>query len=218
VVSTQRTCFLGYSREVCVGSASSSSNHISADSSAQSPLPALHRSSRVWVTIVGVCLTCVMLVCSTLTMRSTLVAATLAAALAAPTYQLVRNPLPPRFCDPTSQGESGYLKIQDEFGSKSYFYQFWQSRHQPSTDPVALWLTGGPGCSSQLALYTENGPCEVNSDGTVSFNPYAWNQNASVIWLDQPAGAGFSTGDTDTNQAGTSEDIWYFLQAFFSVG
>lgn len=153
-------------------------------------------------------------------MRGLLLLAAAAAALAsnAPDFELIRNPLPSDFCDPTAQGESGYLKVSDSNGNKAYFYQAWTSRGNPSTDPVALWLTGGPGCSSQLALYMENGPCQVNADGSGTvYNQYSWNANASVLWLDQPAGAGFSTGDTDTTAGQTSEDIWYFLQAYFAA-
>lgn len=82
-----------------------------------------------------------------------------------------------------------------------------------------VWLTGGPGCSSTLALLTENGPCSVNKDGeTTKVNPYSWTESAHVLWLDQPAGVGFSYGqETDTNEQMISEDAYYFLQAFFQT-
>jgi serine carboxypeptidase-like clade 4 len=35
--------------------------------------------------------------------------------------------------------------------------------------------------------------------------------------VDQPAGAGFSYGTTDTDEAGVSTDLWEFLQAFFQA-
>ena len=44
--------------------------------------------------------------------------------------------------------------------------------------------TGGPGCSSQLALFAENGPCAVNEngDGTVP-KEFSWTNKANVIWV-----------------------------------
>jgi cathepsin A (carboxypeptidase C) len=82
-----------------------------------------------------------------------------------------------------------------------------------------VWLTGGPGCSSTLALLAENGPCTVNkkAKGT-TVNPYSWTEAAHVLWLDQPAGVGFSYGqETDTNEKMIAEDAYYFLQAFFQT-
>jgi cathepsin A (carboxypeptidase C) len=80
-------------------------------------------------------------------------------------------------------------------------------------------LTGGPGCSSTLALLTENGPCKVAGDGSsTTVNPYSWTEAAHVLWLDQPAGVGFSYGaEDDSNEAMISEDAFYFLQAFFQT-
>jgi hypothetical protein len=37
------------------------------------------------------------------------------------------------------------------------FCRFFESRSSPSTDPFVLWMTGGPGCSSLVALFYENG-------------------------------------------------------------
>ena len=49
-----------------------------------------------------------------------------------------------------------------------------------------------------LAAFTENGPCLVPEKGAdrgkAVYNPHAWNSNATVIWLDQPSGVGFSWG------------------------
>ena len=67
------------------------------------------------------------------------------------------------------------------------------------------------------ALLTENGPCTVNEDGkSTSLNPHSWTEAGHVLWLDQPAGVGFSYGsETDINQEMVSEDAYWFLQKFF---
>lgn len=37
------------------------------------------------------------------------------------------------------------------------FYYFVESQRSPSLDPLMLWLTGGPGCSSLVSLLYESG-------------------------------------------------------------
>ena len=96
-----------------------------------------------------------------------------------------------------------------------------ESRSKPKTDPFILWLTGGPGCSGMLALLNENGPCSIEKDGAdlkPKFNPYSWTNNATVLWIDQPTGVGFSYGDAgdyDHDEHGVRDDMYAFLTAFF---
>lgn len=121
-------------------------------------------------------------------------------------------------CDTTVKSFSGYFSVS-EVVNKNYFFWFFESRGNPSTDPVVIWLTGGPGCSSQLALLSENGPCKVSEDGkTTVNNPYSWNTNANIMWIDQPAGVGFSYGrQIDHNETEVAEDMYHFLQNFFQA-
>ena len=93
-------------------------------------------------------------------------------------------------CDATVKSESGYFSVESGI-DKNYFYWLFESRATPSTDPLIMWLNGGPGCSSQLGLLTENGPCTVSEDGLSTINnPHSWNNNANVMWIDQPAHVG----------------------------
>lgn len=46
------------------------------------------------------------------------------------------------FCDTVKQ-ISGYVRLPGT--RKNYFFWFFESRSKPSTDPLVLWLTGGPG-------------------------------------------------------------------------
>ncbi|KAF0693515.1 Aste57867_15541 [Aphanomyces stellatus] len=90
------------------------------------------------------------------------------------------------------------------------FYWYVESEANPSTNPVVLWLSSGPGCSSLGALFTEVGPFVVESDLSVKRNPYAWYHHANVIFLDSPEGVEFSQPPLDVyNDAA-------FLDAFFT--
>ncbi|KAL7541563.1 hypothetical protein ACHAXR_012801 [Thalassiosira sp. AJA248-18] len=139
------------------------------------------------------------------------------------------------FCDASSPlSLAGYMNIQgsqfDTQSDKELFYWFFEKRttsqlpggnaNVESGDgetPLVVWLTGGPGCSSSLALLTENGPCSVEDDGaTTKVNPHSWTESAHVLWLDQPANVGYSYGQSnDTDEEMISEDAYYFLQAWF---
>lgn len=143
------------------------------------------------------------------------------------TYLLEGSEVDGSVCDPDSKSISGYIDISgskyDASGeNKHLFYWFFEKRSSSSKVqedgeiPLILWLTGGPGCSSTLALLTENGPCSVTEDGeSTEVNPFSWTETAHVLWLDQPAGVGYSYGKTnDYNEEMISEDAYYFLQQF----
>jgi len=74
------------------------------------------------------------------------------------------------------------------------FYIYFESRNEASTDPLVLWLTGGPGCASEVALFFENGPYKINDDLTLEGNPETWNTFANLLYVDNPIGTGFSRG------------------------
>ncbi|ONI27672.1 hypothetical protein PRUPE_1G099300 [Prunus persica] len=46
---------------------------------------------------------------------------------------------------------AGYFKIEHSHAAR-IFYLFFESRTN-NKDPVVIWLTGGPGCSSELAVF-----------------------------------------------------------------
>ena len=60
---------------------------------------------------------------------------------------------------------------------------------------VVLWMTGGPGCSSELAVFYENGPYSINPDLTLSETQYGWDRYHTTVFVDQPINTGFSYSD-----------------------
>ncbi|XP_031100079.1 serine carboxypeptidase-like 2 isoform X2 [Ipomoea triloba] len=100
------------------------------------------------------------------------------------------------------QLQTGYIGV-GEFEQVQLFYYFIESERSPENDPLLLWLTGGPGCSALSGILYEIGPFTINSANSTTgdipaleLNPYAWTKVANIIFLDQPAGTGFSYSKT----------------------
>jgi len=53
-------------------------------------------------------------------------------------------------------------------------------------------MDGGPGDPSMISAFGSNGPCRINSDLDVEFNPFSWNNVSNMLYLDQPTQTGFS--------------------------
>ncbi|XP_014452524.1 lysosomal protective protein [Alligator mississippiensis] len=117
---------------------------------------------------------------------------------------------------PSFQQWSGYL----EAGPGHYFhYWFVESQGNPATDPVVVWLNGGPGCSSMEGFLAENGPLHLNDDGMPYLNPYSWNKVANMLYLESPAGVGYSYSDftqSSISDNQVAEDNYQALQSFFA--
>jgi len=112
----------------------------------------------------------------------------------------------------------GYINVNASADANLFYWMF-ESQNKPESDPLVMWMTGGPGCSSELALFFENGPYTVNPDLSLSPNPYSWNTFANLLFIDQPVGTGFSYASSDyvRDEAGVSADVYIFLQKFFGL-
>ncbi|KAK4663742.1 hypothetical protein QC763_611100 [Podospora pseudopauciseta] len=114
---------------------------------------------------------------------------------------------------------SGYIRISENI---NLFFWFFESRNSPATAPLALWLNGGPGCSSMLGLFVEHGPCRFPDGSPAGSDPVlneeSWNSYANMLYLDQPVGVGFSYGVGQVNATTQgSVYVWTFLQAFLAA-
>ncbi|XP_057790038.1 serine carboxypeptidase-like 40 [Salvia miltiorrhiza] len=91
----------------------------------------------------------------------------------------------------------GYVNVNRRAGRALYYY-FVEAHHSHKSLPLLLWLNGGPGCSSLgYGAMEEVGPFRVHTDGkTLYHNNFSWNHAANMVFLESPAGVGFSYSKT----------------------
>ncbi|KAJ9604470.1 hypothetical protein H2200_011306 [Cladophialophora chaetospira] len=120
-----------------------------------------------------------------------------------PDVKLSYKQVQPELCETTPGVNtfSGYVHLPQSalsdisfnFDINTYFLYF-DARNDPENAPLVIYLAGGPGESSTFtAMSSEGGPCYVNLDGnSTTLNPWSLNNDANMLYIDQPVGAGFS--------------------------
>lgn len=58
----------------------------------------------------------------------------------------------PGICE-TTEGVKSYSGFIDIAEDKHIFFWFFQSRRDPASDPITLWLNGGPGADAMGGLF-----------------------------------------------------------------
>ncbi|KAK2445478.1 serine carboxypeptidase [Trifolium repens] len=109
--------------------------------------------------------------------------------------------------------ETGYIEVSENESDENaeVFYYFIESENNPMEDPLLLWLTGGPGCSAFSGLVFEIGPITFINDEyngslpNLALRPHSWTKVSNIIFLDLPAGTGFSYPKTE---AALQQSTW----------
>ncbi|EPS64042.1 hypothetical protein M569_10739, partial [Genlisea aurea] len=115
--------------------------------------------------------------------------------------------------------ETGYIGVGEKEAIQMFYY-FIESERDPVSDPLVIWLTGGPGCSGFSGLAYEIG--ESNLFHLYIFfgmpflvlRSHSWTKVASIIFIDSPVGTGFSysTGPIRLSDSETTNTNYEFLQ------
>ena len=90
-------------------------------------------------------------------------------------------------------------------------YVYTEALNSPASAPLVLWFNGGPGCSSLEGGFSESGLYriqEFSQPPVLAVNPFSWGNVTNQLFLEAPAGVGFSycevasaCSHTDTSQA-----------------
>nr|CAD7402759.1 unnamed protein product [Timema cristinae] len=124
---------------------------------------------------------------------------------------------------------SGFFTVNEKYDSNLFFWFFpaqlstvWTLQYNYEEAPVLLWLQGGPGSSSLYGLFTEVGPYTVAKDNiNLIENPFSYHKNHSLIFIDNPVGAGFSyTNATEgyvKNQTQVGDQLYSAMVQLFTL-
>jgi carboxypeptidase C (cathepsin A) len=90
---------------------------------------------------------------------------------------------------------SGYIPVAG--GKRQIFYWFFEAYGDgvdATKAPITWWTSGGPGCAGTgVGGLGENGPLTIDRSGAVKLRQWSWSKFTSMLYVDQPAGVGFST-------------------------
>ncbi|KAG6832352.1 Cell death protease [Tephrocybe sp. NHM501043] len=85
---------------------------------------------------------------------------------------------------------------------------------------IMFWFNGGPGCSSFDGLMMEVGPWRMDGKGGFKVKEGGWEEYTTMVYVDQPAGTGFSYTSSDRyvhTMSEASTQFIEFLRNFYQV-
>ncbi|KAK8622720.1 hypothetical protein V6N13_117624 [Hibiscus sabdariffa] len=114
---------------------------------------------------------------------------------------------------------SGYINVDSNAG-RNLFYYFVEAENDPLNQPLTIWLSGGPGCSSVGDSFVGVGPfITTNNAHGLKRNLYAWNKVSNILFIDSPVGSGWSysniRSDYEAGDSSTNDDLLAFILKWF---
>lgn len=118
---------------------------------------------------------------------------------------------------------TGYLNTSSALRRLHYIYMP-SEKGDDNTDPITLWMNGGPGCASKLGFIQEIAPYYLelgkpySKGDNLTANNYSWTLISNLLFIDSPAGVGFSINndpDYKYNDENSAKDMLDALLFFF---
>lgn len=109
---------------------------------------------------------------------------------------------------------AGYLKISK---TKALYYVYTPSESNPTKDPLVIHISQGPGCSALYTwLYSHNDFIFTYNSSSFRTNPMPWQKEANVLYIEGPAGVGFSYGeDVNITEDSVQQDYFDAILKFY---
>ncbi|KVI09307.1 Peptidase S10, serine carboxypeptidase, partial [Cynara cardunculus var. scolymus] len=89
---------------------------------------------------------------------------------------------------------TGYVRIKHIVGARMFYY-FFESRNRKD-DPSVIWLTGGPGWSSAVALFNDNGPFHLTNNLSLVWTDNSWDKEFFKVHPDYVTNDLYITGES----------------------
>ncbi|KAI0732852.1 alpha/beta-hydrolase [Fomitopsis betulina] len=108
---------------------------------------------------------------------------------------------------------------EDEVNPHLFFFMI-KNRRMADKERIIFWFNGGPGCSSFDGLMMEVGPWRLDGKGGLNLVEGGWEEYTTMVYVDQPAGAGFSYTSSDHflhDLPEASLQLVEFLKNFYEV-
>ncbi|KAH9524444.1 hypothetical protein Btru_054589 [Bulinus truncatus] len=120
---------------------------------------------------------------------------------------------------PTSY--AGFITVDQSLGNHLFFW-FFPAANSFFAAPLVIWLNGGPGVSSMLGLFHENGPLKLKSNdkNNIEYERRlnSWADHFSMLYIDNPVGVGYSYTEHEgyrSTQEGYAADLFEFINQFY---
>ena len=109
-----------------------------------------------------------------------------------------------------------YAHLSKISTNKNLFYWFFYNQSNPHF-PVILFINGGPGASSLIALFHEIGPLKIQKDLNLKIREGNWMEIGHLLFIDNPVKTGLSFSKEFAHTGNeVTEDFSILLENFIA--